>query len=110
MNKLISTALYWKMFIVKACLSSVITIAGAIMAALAGVDWSQLSKTQKLIVICGIVVVTGKNLESLIDKTFSNLQKGVLPDLGDPNSTVDTVTATASVSSQVNTQPVVQPK
>jgi len=72
MHPIISSALYWYGFVFKVVISSVVIIALAMSSALSGVDnWSALSTTQKIIIICGIVGVAGNNLISLLDKTFA---------------------------------------
>jgi hypothetical protein len=83
MNPIITSALYWRGFIAKLVISSIVILALAISSALSAVNnWSDLTTTQQVIIICGIVGVAGTNINSLLDKTFA--QKSAAQD--DPNN------------------------
>lgn len=74
MHPIITSALYWKGFIAKLVLSCVVTVAIAIQTGITGVDeWSSLTGTQQLGIIVGIIALAGKDLISLMDKTYSSL-------------------------------------
>lgn len=80
-----TSLLYWKLFIFKVINGVVMVAAAGIVTALAGVDWASLSGSQKLIIICSILITVGKYLDGLFDKTLSKLSDGKDASENQPN-------------------------
>lgn len=70
---MLQTAWYWKKFYWKMFSTFVITAGSSVTVGLAGTDWQTMSRTQHIIFIVGVLVVTMKAQDALVDQTFNSL-------------------------------------
>lgn len=70
----------WKMAILKASLTALIGGATTWVTSMAGLQWTDLSGTNRAIVIIGALVTMGNTLVAFLDRSMSRIEKGLLPE------------------------------
>jgi hypothetical protein len=66
-----SPILRWRLFAFKVVNSTAIVLFAGVTSTLAGKEWANMSGTQQLVSACMIATLVCRNLESLLDKSFS---------------------------------------
>ena len=78
MNKIANTARegfnIWKMAILKVCLVAFITGVTTLQTSLNGLEWGVLSGTQKVMLICGVMVAMATTIVAFLDRTMSRIE------------------------------------
>ena len=73
---LLQSAWYWKKFYWKMFATFILTGGAAITVGLSGTNWGDMTTTQHVIFVIGVLVVVVKAQDALIDQTFQTLTNG----------------------------------
>lgn len=76
MSELIRGINLWKMALLKAFLLCIINGANTLQTSMNGVEWSDLSPTQKLMVYVGIIIALAGSLVAFCDKSMQRVAEG----------------------------------
>lgn len=71
--------LLWRMFLLKAAFSSLVTLGAAYQVGTQNINMGSLDFWERVSLAVGIFVLWGNNMISLLDKTASQLQSGAIP-------------------------------
>lgn len=76
MKELRESFMVWKMAILKAFLTASTGAATTWVTSMSGLQWSDLSGTNRAIVITGALVTAGNTIVAFLDRSISRIEKG----------------------------------
>lgn len=65
---------YWKLAVWKACIGSVLCLAGVIPSLV--LNWDTMTGAGRMVAVMGVIVALGKFLDGFFDQTFARLAQG----------------------------------
>jgi hypothetical protein len=81
MNNLKQHFMVWKMAIFKCANKAMITGLTTFITAMAGLRWSDLTGTEKTLIIFGMIIAMGNTVDSFLDRSISRIEVGLPPEI-----------------------------
>jgi hypothetical protein len=79
MNGIIKRLDIWKLVVFKLFLLAMVAGANTLQTSMAGVEWSQLTTTQKTLLYTGIFISLANTIIAFLDKSISRIGEGKFP-------------------------------
>jgi hypothetical protein len=79
MSGLIKSLNIWKLVVFKLALLALVAGANTLQTSMAGVEWVQLTGTQKLLLFTGIFISLANTIIAFLDKSISRMGEGKFP-------------------------------
>lgn len=79
MNKLIKSWSVWKLAIIRCTINCFVVGGTAYTTSMSGVRWNDMNGDQKFMVLLGVAIVIGSNLQAFLDRTIERIAQGKTP-------------------------------
>lgn len=79
MRQLIKDLNVWKLAIVRCSINCFVVGGTAYTTTMSGVKWSDLDGDQKFMVLLGVMIVIGTNIQAFLDRTIERINQGKSP-------------------------------